>query len=357
MADVAAEQPKVTMALIAEEVGVSLSTVSLALRGKSSIPAQTRQRVLDKARELGYVRRPPARVAAPAWLKNVGLVIKTLPANPQDNPFYSVVQSGVEAACRARRLNLLYASLPVDDDSRITDVPSLFFDGGLDGLLVVGIQVTELNAGTFERLGVPTVLVDAYADSQAYDAVVSANVAGAREAVSYLIERGHRRVAIVGSHPGAFPSIAERRAGYEQALDERGIDERYYIDCSLVGDAAYTATYEFLGEGHPVSAIFGVNDECAIRAMRAARALGLDVPRDLSVVGFDDDLLAPHVEPPLTTMRVDKLAMGRLAVDLLANRVEHPEAAIVEAALRPRLIERGSVAAPHGTTTRRKHTP
>lgn len=338
-------EPKVTMAVIAAEAGLSLSTVSLALRGNSSIPIHTRRRVLNLARELGYVPRRGSVLGIRSGLKNVGLVVKTLPENPQDNPFYSIVQAGVEMACRAHRLNVLYASLPVDEDSRITDVPRLFSDGELNGLLLVGVQLTEQNAAIFERLGVPIVLVDAYAESHAHDSVVSANFEGAYEAVSYLARLGHRRIALVGSHPRAFPSIAQRQAGYERALDDHGIHERHYIDCSLVGDAAFAAALRYFESGPPVTAVFGVNDEVAIWAMRAAKSLGRLVPQDISFAGFDDDLLAAHVEPPLTTMQVDKLGMGRHAIDLLINRAEHPDAAVVETVLRPRLIERESVLA------------
>lgn len=275
----------------------------------------------------------------------MGLVIKTLPDNPRDNPFYSVVQAGVELACRAHRLNLLFASLPVDDDSRIIDVPRLFSEERLDGLLVVGMQLNDANAAVFDGFHAPIVLVDAYAESQAYDSVVSANVEGARAAVSHLIGLGHRRIALVGSHANAYPSIAQRREGYERALKEHGIGEAQYIDCSLVGDAAFSATYEALGQDGPVTAVFGVNDEVTIWAMRAAKARGCRVPGDVSFVGFDDDLLAGHVEPALTTMRVDKVGMGRLAVELLIHRVAHPDAAVVQAVLHPTLVERDSVAA------------
>lgn len=338
-------QPKVTLAVIAAETGVSVAAVSLALRGKSNISDETRERVLDAARRLGYVRQTDVPGRSPNGLANVGLVIKTLPDNPRDNPFYSIVQAGVELACRAHRLNLLYASLPVDDDSRIVDVPRLFSDGRLDGLLVVGMQLNDANAAVFDGFHAPIVLVDAYAESQAYDSVVSANIEGAHAAASHLIGLGHERIALVGSHLNAFPSIAQRRQGYERALVEHGLGPGPFIDCSLVGDAAFSATYEALQQDRSITAIVGVNDEVTIWAMRAAKTLGCGVPGDISFVGFDDDLLAGHVEPALTTMRVDKVGMGRLGVELLIQRVAHPDAAVVQAVLQPTLVVRDSVAA------------
>ncbi len=338
------EKRRITVQDIAEKAGVSPATVSLALRGKPTIPPETRARVQEAARDLGYVTRAPAPRSTPGYgLVNIGMVMRHLPENPQDNPFYSVVQVGIEMACRQHHFNLVYSSLPVDRDSRILDVPRMLLEDAVDGLLGVGLYLNENNLQIFERQAAPMVLVDAYATSGHFDAVETMNEEGAFDAVSHLIEKGHRHIGVIGTHPGAFPSIMDRRSGYQRALQANGIAERYYIDCELDRQPAYEAVLAYFSRPNPVTAIFSANDWLVVGVLRALRELGLRVPEDISVIGFDDDLLAGHITPALTTMQVDKVGMGRLAVSLLVNRVQFPDAAQVVARMRPRLIERESV--------------
>jgi LacI family transcriptional regulator len=338
---------RATMAEIAEQSGVSLSTVSLVLRDKAGVGVETRQRVLDVARELGYVARRPAAAHSPS-ISTVGLILKADPGSlPQANKFYSDVVAGIEMACRRRQVNLLYASMTVDQDSHPLELPRLLLeDGAAGGLLLLGAFLDEALVPVVERRATPLVLVDSYALVDRYDSVVSDNFGGAYQAVTYLIERGHRHIGLVGGHPQAYPSIQERQAGYQRALKDHGIAGRYVAECHIVDTDEIVAATAALLQGSPqVTALFGANDDVTITAMDAARELGRRLPDDLSVVGYDDIDLAECLSPPLTTMQVDKLGMGRLAVELLINRIEHPEANLVRAAIRPRLVERGSVRA------------
>jgi DNA-binding LacI/PurR family transcriptional regulator len=337
------EKRRVTVNAIADEAAVSVSTVSLALRGKANIPPETRQRVLDAAKKLGYVPKTPTPRSSSANITHLGLLIRTLQQSFPENPFYSVVQTGIEMACRKHQINLVYSNLPVDNDSRILDVPRMLLDDQVDGMLAMGLYLNELNIQFFERLSVPVVLVDAYSEVNRFDAVHTANQAGAFEAVNYLIENGHRRIAIAGSHSAAFPSILGRRQGYFEALRRAGIDEPVLIDSELDRQPVYEAVYRYLSDRTNLTAIFCVNDWVAVGVMKAVRDLGLRIPEDISIIGFDDDLLAPHITPSLTTMQVDKIGMGRLAVTLLLNRLEQPDAGVVEASLFPRLVVRESV--------------
>ncbi len=340
-----ASNERATMAEIAEKSGVSLSTVSLVLRDKAGVGAETRQRVLEVARELGYVARRPAAARATA-VSAVGLILKADPDSlPQANKFYSHVVAGIEMACRRRQVNLLYASMTVDEDSRPLELPRLLLDDDVaGGLLLLGAFFDEALLRVVERRATPLVLVDSYATADRYDSVVSDNFGGAYQAVSYLIGQGHRHIGLVGGHPQSYPSIQERQSGYQRALKDHGIASRYLAECHIVDTAEIVAATTELLRGSPqVTAIFGVNDDVAITSMDAARDLGRRLPDDLSIVGYDDIDLADCLSPALTTMQVDKLGMGRLAVQLLINRIEHPEANLVRAAIRPRLVERSSV--------------
>jgi len=336
---------RVTVAAIAKEAGVSISTVSLALRGKGSIPADTRARIHEIAREMGYTPKNNLRLTRNHMPSNFGMVIRTLPEDSQENPFYPVVQAGIESACRQNQINLTYASLPVDGDSRILEIPRILIEDQVDGLLAVGLNLNQSNAQIFDRLALPIVLVDAYGPSGKYDAVVTDNHHGIIDAMNYLIGKGHRHIAFTGSHDNAFPSIYERRMAYLQALHDHGISNSYLLDCELSREQVHDLVYEYFNHATPVTALLCANDFTALGALKAFRELGLSVPNDISLMGFDDDLLAPHITPGLTTMQIDKIGMGRLAVSLLINRVDRPESAQVTGIIRPRLIERESVAA------------
>ncbi len=342
-----APNARITMAEIAERSGVSLATVSLVLRDKPGAGTDTRQRVLEVARELGYIPRQQISPYTPA-LTTIGLILKAEPGRvPQANRFYSHVVAGIEMVCRRQHTNLLFATMTVDADSYPLELPRLLLEeDAADGLLLVGAFLDETLIRVIGHRSVPIVLVDAYARSGAFDAVISDNLAGACRVVTHLVEQGHRHIALVGSHPKAYPSIQERHDGYLQALSSHGIADHYVALCHLLdGDEVAGATADLLRGNPQITAIFGVNDEVAIQVMDVARHLGRKVPEDLSVCGFDNIDLAGCVSPSLTTMHVDKIGMGRLGVQLLINRVEHPESNPVRAVVCPELVERQSVCA------------
>lgn len=346
MKDHSASNSKVTIADIARDSGVSPATVSLVLRDKPGIGAETRQRVLESAQNLGYLYRPTHQSQTSAKITNFGLIIKVGPYDdPHSNIFYTPVMSGIETICRRSRVNLLYTTMPVDEHNNPLELPPLFTEGQVDGILLVGMHLNETMDAFLQQQSFPVVLVDAYTAGHPYDSVVSDNVDGAYQAVRYLIQNGHRHIGIIGSEPDSYPSVQERRQGYLKALQEHALTP-YLVDCALLPESASVAASALLRKHPEITAIFGCNDEVAIAVMQVATKLGREVPRDLSVIGFDNIALAQHITPPLTTMRIDKMGMGRLAAQLLLNRLEFPEAAKVQTVIHPHLIERQSVRPP-----------
>lgn len=331
---------QVTLADVAQASGCSLATVSLALRNKPGVSQETRKRIMDVAAELGYVVRT-VEVAA----QTVGLLIKSEPELPQrGGPFYAYVLAGIEEVCRRHRINLLYGTMLVDASNRALETPPLLFNDTLDGLLMVGVRLDDTLVTTLSRLHIPLVLVDAYTEVPKVDAVLSNNFRAAYNAVEYLWQWGHRHIALVGGGPASFPSIVERYRGYKQALFDHGVMETYVVDCELRSDAAFEVARSLLLRHPEITAIFGCNDEMAIAAMQAARELGIALPQQLSVVGFDDIELAQHVVPALTTLRVDKVLMGQMAMQLLLWRLENLDATRVTTLIDAPLVERQSVA-------------
>jgi LacI family transcriptional regulator len=346
---------KVRLADIARASDVSPATVSLVLRNKPGIPEATRQRVFTAAAELGYIRTSgpgsPDFPAGARSLQTIGLLVKSDAGQPPTaNPFYAHVLAGIEEACRTRHVNLLFAALPVDAANRPTAAPRLLATEDVDGLLVVGASVDR---GLYRLLGSgrrPLVLVDAYLGDFApglapsLDAALTDNFGGAVQAVEHLIALGHHHIGMVGGGADAYPSLRARREGYRHTLRGAGIAVEYCAECMPEG--AGPAARALLAAHPHLTALFACNDAAALHAAAAAADMGRRIGGDLALIGFDDIDLAAHVSPPLTTMHVDKLALGRRAVELLADRVAYPQAAPVTTIIHPRLVVRGTTGPP-----------
>ncbi len=339
---------KVTMKDIARESGVSLSTVSLVLNDKPGLPQETRAKVMSTAREMGYeIRTPPLVIPRASHLSTLGMLVKRSVGDstpPSSNIFFSHIIAGIEAACRQENISLLYGTLPVDDKNRSMEIPRLMADPRVDGLLMVGNYLDEPLHEAIRQRGIPVVLADGYACIDEYDAVNIDNASGAYAAIKYLIEKGHRHIAFLGSYPDSRISFRYRRRGYQQALQDYGIEECYFGDCPHNNREAIISTAcRLLTENPQITAIFGCNDEVAIIAIHGVLEAGKRVPDDVSIVGFDNNTNAENTLPPLTTMNVDKISIGRLAVHLILNRAENPEQGHVSIIVHPNLIERKSV--------------
>ncbi len=338
---------RVTIQDIAQRSGTSVTTVSLVLRDKPGIGADTRQRVLDAAHELGYRRRASADrvdVRSVAMILRARTDFRGAPM-PSVNPFYSEVINGLEAAARTRRINLLYGTLHVDPSNRPYELPDHLLGQELDGILLIG----AFSADTIDTIAAgrsgPVVLVDGPAAPSPHDTVASDNEGGTDIAVRHLIELGHRHIAMIGTDLDADPNLRQRRTGYERALMEHGLAPHVVQTQRVRAQAITDATVEMLVARPELTAVVGANDAAAIEAMRGAQRAGRDIPGDLSVVGFDDILLAREARPALTTMAVDRTTMGRQAIRLLEDRFETPGACRLMTLLQPTLTIRESTGA------------
>lgn len=341
----------VTMADVARLSGVSLSTVSLVLNQKPGIPHKTRLKVLTAAKTLGYQLKGATttseRNEEQQPLKTIGVFVKSQiddPIPPTSNAFYSYVLSGIEESCRAYNLLLVLSVVLVDVNSFPIDVPDLIQHKDINALLMVGVCINEMLDTALKQINAPVILVDAYSHLENYDAVISANFEAGYQAAQHLIEKGHQHIGFIGGYENCHPSFMDRRRGYLQALQDKGIEHSYLRDCSYNNpQAVFNALHNLKQENPQITAVLGCNDKVAIEIMQSATELGLNVPNDLSVMGFDNIAMADKVTPPLTTIDIDKISMGRLAVDLLFFRSRYPNAAVTKTALYPTLVERQSV--------------
>jgi LacI family transcriptional regulator len=335
---------KVKITDIAQQSGVSMSTVSLVLNNKPGVSEETRSRVLEVLGKLGYPLKHTTSPGKSNHLTTVGMVVKIDPdIPPQANPFYSKVIVGIEDACRRNGIDLLFATLPVDENNCPVEVPQLLYNDIVDGLLMVGTFVDETVTSVSGKRTPPIVLVDGYSNTESYDTVISDNFRAAYQAVEYLIEKGHRYIGLLGSDMSCYPSLKERRNGYLRAMKENDLTEIFISNFNINKSKGYQETISLLKEYPHITALFCVNDDVGSAAIRASQYLGKRVPEDISIIGYDDTYIAANTHPALTTMHVDTVAMGRAAVHLLSLRLENPESARMTLTIHPVLVERESV--------------
>lgn len=340
----------VTMAEVAKTSGVSLSTVSLVLNQKPGISHETRRTVLNAASSLGYQRKSSISIdnkEPPPQIRKIGVLVKSQvddPIPPTSNVFYSHVLAGIEESCRLHDLGLMLSAVRVDNNSFPLEIPRLMVNDTIDAVLLVGIRINEMLDTALKQASLPTVLVDAHSYNHSFDSVMIMNFEGGYKTADYLIEKGHHHIAFVGGYEDSHPSFVDRRRGYLQALRDKGIIEHYIGDCSYNDPQAVRETLRRMRQEAPkISAITACNDKVAIELIQAANELGIDVPGGISIIGFDNIIMADKITPPLTTMNVDKVSLGRLGVELLLYRLRFPEAAAIQVFLSTTLVERMSV--------------
>jgi LacI family transcriptional regulator len=337
---------RITLEDIAQAADASLATVSLALRNKPGVSRAKREHILAIARSLGYERPVRAAEDAAAAVRNVALIFRTPDAGPERsspalNRFYSFVLSGIQDAADDAQMNLLLGSIPVDARNNPRELPRRILATDVDGVLLVGAFREETVRRVIELLGTRApaiVLVDNTGSSLALDSIGSMNRAGTAEATRYLIDRGHQRIAFAGRQAGRDPNFDDRYLGYCDAMAAAGLETGMI---EITGEVVELP--ERQAGAFPFTSVVCGNDHAAWLLQRALQGRGIRVPDDVSIVGFDDTDHARDAVPAITTMAVDTLSMGRLAVRMLDFRLTAPEAARATLLLQPRLVERDSV--------------
>lgn len=332
---------KPTLRDVARIADVSLGTASNVLNNKDHVSEEVRVRVVDAATSLGY--QTPMRTSVTRSVSVIGAIGKVdEESSVAFNPFYSYVLAGIEQECHRLKMSMMMASIKVDRLNRPIDLPPMLMSNQLDGVLMLGTFLPDTIKWIGQHLEKPVVLVDAYAPGSRFDSVLTDNLHGAQAAVNYLIEQGHCRIGLIGSTLNAYPSIRERRKGYLRALKQHKIGQLFIEDSPLTREGGYEATVRLLRRSPDVSAIFVCNDEVAMGVLNAARDGGRSIPHDLSVIGFDDIDLASQLTPALTTVRVDKVLMGMLAVRMLRDRAENPTRPTLTMTVGTELVVRGT---------------
>ncbi|MDQ2688203.1 MAG: LacI family transcriptional regulator [Armatimonadota bacterium] len=339
---------------VARQAGVSAATVSRTFRTPDKLSQETRRHVLDVAARLNYTPRrhtPEAGTGAGAveTAQSVGFFFFTADSDSgRLNDFYAPVMMGAQAEASQAGMTLTLRTAS-RYEGPAEPIPS-FRAQEVAGALLVGAALPDVLAA-YDAPGLPAVLVDNRDETGRRDCILSDGFGGAGAATRSLLELGHRRIAFVQDEATA-PSFRDRRNGYLCALWEAGIIPQAPWVVSTprrVPLEPFVQALRALPE--PPTAIVAANDVIGFGLLTACRALGLCVPQDVSIVGFDDTAFSVHAYPALTTVRVDKEQMGRLAVRQLLTRIAEAqsEAGQLPAAhliVPVSLVERDSCAPP-----------
>lgn len=306
---------------VAKRAGVSAKTVSRVLNQEESVRADTRQRVQDAVESLGYTRHQTARELRTQRSDTIGFITDEIATSPFAA---DVVKGAQDEALKHGRL-LLVVNTDRDRQVEARAVESMR-ERRVDGVIYAAMFHRELDPDPNLR-HLPTVLVDGFDAHGRFDAVVPDEVQGGRLATQTLIDAGHRRVAFINLDPVATPvASAGRLQGYQDALQASGIlfDKTLVKNASTDPQQGYALTHELLQLPDPPTAIFAGNDRTAVGVYCAVYEAGLKIPGDVAVIGFDDQReIAEHLTPPLTTIALPHLEMGRRGVQQLLERLSH----------------------------------
>lgn len=306
-----------TIREVAARAGVSTATVSRALRGGASVDPGTRKRVERAARELRYRPSGVARSLKLRATQTIGLIVTDI-----ENPYFPQIVGAVEDAARLRDYSVILADGRRDADREIQSLEVLA-ERQVDGLLIASSALTDRHRRWIDERPCPVVIINSLSSTADVPAVLSDNDAGGRLVAKHLFELGHRRIAYVGAAASENLAASERLQGVRSYLEEHrhGDDVLFVLDGNPGVDGGEIAACEALHRDRDITALACYNDLTAVGALRGVRSMGLRVPEDVSVVGFDDIEIAAHVEPPLTTVRQSTEQMGHWAVDTLVSAI------------------------------------
>jgi len=301
-----------------------VGTVSRALNGYADVRPETRERIARLARELDYTPAAAARSLVTQRSHVIGVFLETGEGHPDlQHPFFHEVLGGLKQRVGSEGFDLLlFASERPGNGYGPHSYLKRARHHSVDGVALIGLNPEDPEVRRLVRAELACVGIDMELEGPKAEVVMSDNEAGARAAVEHMAALGHRRIATITGMLDSRPG-RDRLRGYRAAAHAAGLVDRaeYVAYGDFYAESGREAAARLLALSEPPTAIFAAADMMAIGAVRAAAELGLSVPQDVSIVGFDDIQLASHLNPPLTTLRQDKLGLGATAGEALIARI------------------------------------
>jgi DNA-binding LacI/PurR family transcriptional regulator len=326
---------------VARRAGVSMATASLVMNNRPGVNDNTRSRVWEAARELGYSPNNRARGLALRKTDTIGLIVTDI-----ENPFFGSITRYINEYAREREFNLILAISNDDLDTEDRIIEN-FISERVEGVIIIPTLTPKTETDSFRQLEkhqIPYVFITSYYPGIACDCVMTDLEAGSRRLCSYLLSLGHRKIFIlVSSDRNTIPSAARIR-GCRQAFEEAGMvfHENWILECTRTDfRSGFEKASQVVSREKP-DAIIAINDIMALGAKRALKEMGYHIPKDISVAGYDDVIFSSISEIPLTTVKQDIPAISREAVRILIDRINRKRRSAQLYTIEPELVVRSS---------------
>lgn len=303
---------RVNIQEVAKIAGVSPSTVSRALNGFPGISEKTRQRIIEVARKLNYRPNYRGQILTTKSTKNIGLLITDI-----TNPFFPEVVRGAEEYASEAGYTILLGNTSESEDKE-TNYLDFFSRGPVDGIIISASRVSNEHIMKLAEEGLPIVVINRILDHPKISFVSTDMEKGGYLGTMHLLKLGHSKIAFING-PRHSEASQKRLEGYKKALKEGEITYNpEIVSFNLpTAESGYKEAIKLLCTKEPPTAIFTYNDLMAFGVLKAAKELGIRIPEELSVIGFDDIFFSSFTDPPLTTIKQFKDELGRRAVELL----------------------------------------
>lgn len=328
---------------IARRAGVSKGSVSYALNGLPGVSDSTRSRIVSIAEEMGWHPNSAARALSGARSQAVGLAVARPAPTLGLEGFFMQLISGIEAEL-SRRSVALMLQVVADVDAELSTYRRWWGERRVDGVLVTDLRLDDPRVGLLEELGMPAVVVGGPGHHGDLSAVWTDDAAAVTVALEYLAALGHRRIARVAGRAD-FLHTTTRDTAFTDAIARMGLVDGGTIATDYSAEQGARATRTLLSATPAPTAIVFDNDVMAVAGTAVAHEMGLQVPRDLSIVAGDDSPLCQHVHPPITAVFRDVTALGEQAAAALLGLLDDPANGETQAS-QPWLVPRGSTAPP-----------
>lgn len=330
----------VTISDVAHAAGVSKGAVSYALNGQPGVSQDTRDRILKVAKELGWKPSLRAKGLSSAKAYALGLVVARDPSLLGTDPFFPAFIAGIETALAEHDYTLVL-SVATAPGAEERCYRKLVENGRVDGVILTDVRHNDSRIGLLNELKVPAVTLNRPDASSPFPAVSVDESAGIVAAVEHLVALGHTRIAHVGGGQEYIHGRSRRRA-WADALAAAGLASDLFAAADFTAAGGVAATAELLRRTDRPTAIVYANDLMATAGQSYAQSLGLSVPGDLSITGYDNAEFTQYLNPPLTTLATDPMLWGRVAAQVLLNQLAGTHGGGDTALPAPKLVVRAS---------------